>query len=462
MDKVLIIDDDEQICRFLSRCFKDMDVEADYRLSLAEGMAQISQNPPAVVFLDVFLPDGNGIDAIRTIRKFPDPPEIIIITGSEDPDGAETAMHNKAWDYIPKRGAVSNFKDALNRALEYRRQTHTVPLPGLSRDNIIGDSRRLNRCIDQAAKAAANEVPVIITGETGTGKEIFSKAIHDSSPRCRGDFVVVDCAALPDHLVESTLFGHTKGAFTGADNAKIGLMALADRGTLFLDEVGELPLAIQKKFLRALQEKKFRPVGSKTEIRSDFRLICATHRDLSGMVAKKEFREDLFFRLFSAKIQLPPLKDRDDDVILLTRHHLSKKARLTGAPDWTLSPELGEELRMYTWPGNIRELINTLDLVCSDAGQGTTLFPHHLPPHIRAFNIREKLSTGSSAMASAPMPSGDTVDALPTFKAHMDKSKKAYLESLLTLTRGNIPEACRCSGLSRAHLYRLLQQYELK
>ncbi|MCG8620120.1 MAG: sigma-54 dependent transcriptional regulator [Desulfobacterales bacterium] len=462
MDKVLIIDDDEQICRFLCQSFQGMAVDADYRLSLSEGIARISKSSPSVLFLDVNLPDGNGIDAIRTIRQFPDPPEIIIITGSEDPDGAETAMHNKAWDYIPKRGSIANFKAALNRALEYRRQTHAAPVPGLIRKNIIGDSRRLTHCIHQAAKASASDLPVIITGETGTGKEVFSKAIHDSSPRASGDFVVVDCAALPDHLVESTLFGHIKGAFTGADNTKLGLMALADRGTLFLDEVGELPLGVQMKFLRALQEKKFRPVGSKTEIRSDFRLICATHRDLPGMVAQKKFREDLYFRLFSAEIQLPPLKDRDDDISLLARHHLSRKARLTGAPAWKISPELTEELSLYAWPGNIRELINTLDLVCSDAGQGTTLFPHHLPPHIRAFNIREKLGTGTSAAAPSRVAAGETAAPLSTFKAHMDKSKKAYLVSLLAMTDGNIQAACKCSGLSRAHLYRLLQQYELK
>lgn len=465
---VLIIDDDEQICQLLSKVFSGMGLDTDYQLSLASGLDRIDRLRPEVLFLDVNLPDGNGIDAIQTIRKRPDAPEIIIITADEDADGAELAMQSKAWDYISKRGAIKDFKFALDRALEYRRQKklNTGAKP-VSRDGIIGTSRSISLCIDKVAKAAASELPVLISGETGTGKELFSKAIHDNSSQARGEFVVVDCAALPDHLVESTLFGHTKGAFTGADNSKTGLMALADKGTLFLDEVGELPLTIQKKFLRALQEKKFRPIGSKTEVHSDFRLICATHRDLSDMVARKQFREDLYFRLFSMEIQLPPLKDRDDDVSTLAAHHLARKARLTGTPAKTMSLEFIEELRGYSWPGNVRELMNTLDLAASEAGDGNRLFPHHLPSHIRAFNIRTKIHSRSPATPHPEAP-GDpgspdpSREDIQSFKTHMDDAKKAYLEALMTRTRGNVSEACACSGLSRGHLYRLLQQFGLK
>ncbi len=276
--------------------------------------------------------------------------------------------------------------------------------------------------------------------------------------------MVVDCAALPDHLVESTLFGHTKGAFTGADSHKIGLMALADKGTLFLDEVGELPLTLQRKFLRALQEKKFRPIGSKKELHSDFRLICATHRDLSDMVTHKQFREDLYFRLFSMEIQLPPLKDRENDVKILAEHHLARKAELSGSLPHGMSEEFIEELRCYSWPGNVRELMNSLDLVCSEACDGNQLFPHHLPAHIRAFNIRERINSREKRSPdSAPSPAAQVPsDQIQPFKAHMDNAKKLYMDNLLACSRGNIKDACSRSGLSRGHLYRLLQQFGLK
>ncbi len=466
MGKVLIIDDDEQICMLLSKIFRGMGLETNYQLNLTSGLTQISQTQPEVLFLDVNLPDGDGIEAIQTIRQFPNAPEIIIITADENADGAEIAMQSKAWDYISKRGSIENFKFALDRALEYRKQRQQNQSKiSVSREGIIGTSRRITLCIDKVGKAAISELPVLITGETGTGKELFSKAIHDNCERVNGEFVVVDCAALPPHLVESTLFGHTKGAFTGADRHKIGLMALADKGTLFLDEVGELPLAIQTKFLRALQEKKFRPIGSKEEVHSDFRLICATHRDLSDMVAQKQFREDLFFRLFSMEIQLPPLKDRDNDVRILAEHHLARKARLSDRLPHDMSREFLRELQCYSWPGNVRELMNTLDLVCSEAGTGNQLFPHHLPAHIRAFNIRERINSqdafshGSESYQPSQTPS---CGEIKPFKAHMDSAKKIYMENLLACSQGNIKEACSRSGLSRGHLYRLLQQFGLK
>ena len=299
MAKVLIIDDDEQVCKTLSRVFSRTGYNTFYQQTLQDGLASISSEKIDIVFLDVHLPDGNGLEAIKIIKQHPVAPEIIIITGSEDADGAELAMQSKAWDYIPKSGSYKKFEFALDRALEYRRQKLSKALSNdIKRDAIIGESPLISSCLDKVSRASKNNISILITGETGTGKELFSRAIHNNSEQCQFEFVVVDCAALPEHLIESTLFGHTKGAFTGADSDKTGLMKMADKGTLFLDEVGELPLSIQSKFLRALQEKQFRPIGSKKEIKSNFRLICATHCDLADMVEKKQFREDLFLEYF--------------------------------------------------------------------------------------------------------------------------------------------------------------------
>ncbi len=465
MPKVLIIDDDEQVCKLLSKVFEKAGSDTVYQQTLKQGLDQIFSDTIDVVFLDVNLPDGNGLEAIDTIKQHPVPPEIIIITADENVDGAALAMQSNAWDYISKSGSYKKFKFALDRALEYRKQklSHR-PHRKITRDTIIGESRQILKCLDGVSRAADNDLPVLITGETGTGKELFAKAIHTNSNRAHEGFVVVDCAALPEYLVESTLFGHIKGAFTGADSDKEGLMTIADKGTLFLDEVGELPLGVQKKFLRALQEKRFRPLGGKKEIQVDFRLICATHRDLRGMIKKNQFREDLFFRIFSINIELPPLKDRENDIEVLALHQLTQKKDFPKRNRCTMSPDFLEELKIYEWPGNVRELITTLNSVCSDAGDGSTLFPHYLPGHIKAHNIRKKFGTPEKKDLSTQKNSSHvqkTVTDL-SFKAHIEKMKQDYLLELLSSTNGDMKEACSRSGLSKSQLYRLMQQYNLK
>ncbi len=458
MSKILIIDDDDSVCRTLAKKFQRIDHEVSCALTLKQGLDKLLTEAVDIVFLDVNLPDGNGLEFIEVIREGAFDPEIIIMTGDSNPDGAELAMQLKAWDYIQKSGSQKVFEFSLTRALEYRRQkkskTNKIKI---NRGEIIGESPSISKCLDKVSTAAGNDLPILVSGETGTGKELFSKAIHRNSQRRDEEFVVVDCTALPEHLVESTLFGHKKGAFTGGDFDKTGLMKLADKGTLFLDEVGELPLGVQKKFLRALQEKRFRPLGGKKEIKSDFRLICATHQDLSDMVKKNQFREDLFFRMFSINIHLPPLKDRSKDIQILALHHLTRKKE-----SYTMSQEFLEEIQMYQWPGNVRELLNTIDQVCSDAGDGSTLFPHHLPGRIRAFNIRNKFSTPPNTSAHPPLSGEQTNGPNQKFKDHIGKIKYEYLYDLLATSRGDMKKACQVSGLSRSQLYRLMQQHKLK
>lgn len=460
MSKILLIDDDPLICKTLVEIFIKMDHTVDYSLTLKQGIDKVFAENFDIVFLDVNLPDGNGLEAIEIIHALPFPPEIIIMTGESNPEGAELAMKSRAWDYIQKKGSHKKIKFSLIRALKYRQQkqatSHNITI---KRKDIIGESPQISKCLDKVSTAAGNDLPILITGGTGTGKELFSKAIHNNSKRSDKEFVVVDCTALPENLVESTLFGHIKGAFTGADSYKTGLMKQADKGTLFLDEVGELPLNIQKKFLRTLQQKQFRPVGSQKEVQSDFRLICATHRDLSAMVKKNQFREDLFFRIFSINIHLPSLRDRGNDITTLALDRLSQKKNKC-----TMSQEFLEEIQTYEWPGNVRELINTIDLVCSEIEDEITLFPHHLPGHIRAFNMRKKFSRPNSVEKS--IKTSFSYKAKPgsrlKLKDQIEKTKYEYLHDLLSFAKGDIKEACRVSGLSKSHLYRLMQQYDLK
>ena len=274
MANVLIIDDDRAMCDMLSGRMRDMGHNATYALTLKAGLKQAFSESFDVVFLDVGMPDGNGLEALPKIRETPSSPEVIIITGAGSPDGAELAIKNGAWDYIEKPLSISAMSLPLIRALQYREDTRTLGSPvALDREGIVGNSPPMKACFDLMAQASASDANVLITGETGTGKELFAAAIHKNSPRAEKSFVVVDCATLPETLVESMLFGHEKGAFTGADKAKDGLIKQADGGTLFLDEVGELPLSVQKAFLRVLQERRFRPLGGKREIESDFRLV---------------------------------------------------------------------------------------------------------------------------------------------------------------------------------------------
>jgi two-component system NtrC family response regulator len=459
---VVIIDDDEQICRFLASAFRTITAHTAYHLTLSQGLERLESGDADVVFLDVNLPDGNGLEAVGRIQALPNAPEIIIMTGDTDPDGAELAMELNAWDYIEKSGSAKAFNLSLSRALEYRLQKQPRPFSGikaLERGPIIGQSEAITACLEKVAVAANADMPVLITGKTGTGKELFARAIHENSARQDKDFVVVDCAALPEHLVESTLFGHTRGAFTGADADKTGLLRLAHGGTLFLDELGELPGDIQKRFLRALQEKKFRPVGSRKEMKSNFRLVAATNKDLYALSRDGRFREDLYYRVMAMKIELPALVNRREDIVPIARHQMKgKKTREQGC---TLSREFLDELMAYEWPGNVRELKNAMDLACSHVVAGETLYPTHLPGHIRAYNIRQKISPGPGpGPGPGPVPDTGTI-AIP-LKAHVDKAKHDYLIRLMAQTRGDMRKTCRISGLSRGHLYSLFKKYGIK
>lgn len=462
MSKILIIDDDHNICEVLGERFKRMDHEVHWALTLKDGLDKICSDEWDVVFLDINLPDGNGLEAIDVIKETPVAPEVIIITGENDPEGAAIAIKSKAWDYIQKSGSPKQFEFSLIRALEYRKQKHAGSQDKkIQRKSIVGESRQIKLCLRNLLKVSQNDVPVLITGETGTGKELFAKAVHENSRRHQNNFVVVDCTSLPEHLVESVLFGHSKGAFTGADSDKTGLIAMADGGTLFLDEVGELPLAIQKKFLRALQEKRIRPVGSKREISSNFRLVSATHRNLRQMVKRASFREDFYFRIASIKIDTPPLRNRKSDIPLLVKHHMDRKLKLFNELPHELSQEFMEDLFAYDWPGNVRELLNALDYACSDAFRESMLYSKHLPDHIRVSNIQDRINPQQANDSNASPPAVSPPVETLSLKEYTEKMKQGYITHLVTHTQGNIKTACRLSGLSRGHLYLLLKKYNL-
>lgn len=444
--------------------------ETAYALTCCDGMAKALSNAFDLVLLDVDLPDCSGLDILPKIREVPSEPEVIIITGEGDPDGAELAVRNGAWDYIQKPASGDSMKLALLRALEFHEQKAARKLKdevgksvkSLNREGIVGESPKMRACLDLLAQAASSSASVIVTGETGTGKELFAWAIHENSPRSGKPFVVVDCAALTESLVESVLFGHEKGAFTGADKAQEGVIGQANGGTLMLDEMGELPLSVQKSFLRVLQEKRFRPVGGKREVHSDFRLIAATNRNLEQMVEGGQFRKDLFFRIRSLTIELPPLRERLEDISELAIYFMARQCRQYGTSTKGLSPEFLNVLMLYDWPGNIRELVHTMESSIIASGSEPILFPDHLPLHIRV-HLARKSVTRASSKACGPGTPTDSSEKIPKLQAVRDAAvaevEKQYLQRLLSLNGMSIKEACKTSGLSRTQLYCLLKKH---
>lgn len=462
--RILIIDDNDMFCDMLSRLICKLGMTPACEHTLQKGIEASDSNCFDVILLDVNLPDGSGLDIIPKLRKGPDPPEIIIITGHGHEDGAEIAIKNYAWDYIPKDASFQNLKLSLNRAVQYRKQKKaTASVPTLKRDDIIGKSPAITACIEKASQAARSDSPLLILGPTGTGKEIFARTIHESSPRSKNDFVVVDCSALPEQLVESTLFGHKRGAYTSADSERIGLVEQAHSGTLFLDEIGELPGEIQKKFLRVIQEKRFRPLGAKVEAESDFRLICATNRDLSEMVKNGRFRQDLYYRIRSMVIDLPPLIARKEDIPDLVGHHIKRHCKFTGAGPMDVSPDFIESLQDYDWPGNVRELFNVLNGIYAEVPEEVRIFSRYLPVHIRAEVARNRIRASISKPSNDRIPAeGTGGDDLVPLKELLDDTRANYMKNLMEYTQGNIAEACRVSGLSRGHLYDLLKKFNVR
>lgn len=461
MANILIIDDDLAICQALCRKMEKMGHLPQAAQSLETGRKIALEGEFDIILLDLELPDGNGLTALPDLLAAPSSPEVIIVTGTGDLNGADLAFKYGAWDFVPKPISLSSVALPVARALQYRSEKVAQNAPrSLDRSEIIGESHALRSCLNRVAQAAASQANVLITGETGAGKELIARSIHNNSRCAHADFVVVDCAALPKNLVESVLFGHEKGAFTGADQAADGLVAQADGGTLFLDEVGELPMAVQKSFLRVLQEHRFRPVGGRKETPSDFRLMAATNRDLDAMVSQGGFREDLLFRIRSFSIQVPPLRERIQDIEPLVFHQLARHGRRAERDSKGFSPEFMECLMAYDWTGNVRELFNTLDSALTSAGDAPTLYPKHLPANIRLTGVDEPSTEagGSRYLETPSLNFGAHLPSIRDYRAAMDVK---YLTELMRRAKGSITQACLASGLSKSQLHHLVKKHAI-
>jgi two-component system NtrC family response regulator len=465
MATVLIIDDDKLICDWIANVVTQLGHHPISARRLQEGLRKLRAESVDIVFVDVRLPDGSGLESLPKIKSAPSSPEVIVITGLGHPDEAELSITSGAWDYLEKPASFDAIKLPLLRALEYRSErTPRDMASALRRSGIIGDSEKITACLELVAQASDSDANVLITGETGTGKELFAKVVHANSRRAQRSFVVVDCTALPETLVESVLFGHVRGAYTGAETSEEGLIKQSDGGTLFLDEIGELPLAIQKKFLRVVQEHRFRPVGGRREIASDFRLLAATNRDLETMVREGRFREDLLFRLRTIVIDAPALREIPGDIKKLTTHYMNDLCRRFGIVAKRASPEFWEIINTYPWPGNVRELIQALEKALISAKEEPLLFPKHLPTYIRIHVARSHFPERPARQEKPGIRTG-VPDVPPQLKeirrAAVAEAERRYLKDLLSYCGGDKIRACRISGLSRSRFYTLLRRCRL-
>lgn len=463
MASVLIIDDDPSISYTLSRAAQRQGHTTSFARTLQEGKHKAAEEDFAVVFLDVRLPDGDGLSLLPILKGQTPSPEVIIITGAGEPEDAATAIANGAWEYIQKSDSIHQIAVTLERALRYHQERlssspQSSALP-LQRENIVGESPALRRALSTVEQYAASDVNALITGETGVGKEMFARAIHENSNRRHNPFVVVDCAALPDSLAEGILYGYTKGSFTGAARESTGLVMQADNGTLFLDEVGELSLEVQKKFLRILQEHTVRPIGSTKELRSNFRLIAATNRSLETMVEQGTFRSDLLFRIKALHLPLPSLMERKEDIHLLVEKFIELLCRQYNIPPKKVDPELLEVLESYNWPGNVRELRHAIDHAISAARNEPLLFSQHIPQMIRISVAKQRVAETPARLS--PLP--ETKEELPSLQEFRTEGyrrlEEQYLKDLMRLTGWVIKDACAISQLSRSRLYALLKEH---
>ena len=434
---ILVVDDEAAQRRLLGSFVESLGFQVREAASAEDALEAIRTASPEMVLLDVRLPGMSGIDALAEIRKLAGELPVLLITAYADLRQAVAAMKGGADDYLPKPIDLDELEVAIADAVGTARQGPQPgdrPLPELPA-GFVCESPAMRRVVETAAVVAPSSAPVLITGESGTGKEVVAQLIHQWSPRAEGPLVAANCAGLPESLIESALFGHTKGAFTGAEGDRQGFFRAAHRGTLFLDEIGELPLHLQPKLLRALESAEITPVGSDAPVEIDTRLVAATNRDLGQAVADGRFRDDLYYRINVVELIVPPLKERHQDMLPLARQFA---AEFAGSPV-RLSPQGIQCLLSHTWPGNVRELRNAIQRACLLC-RGDVILPEHLPPKI------------------APLASG--TGPADRGAGRLSQVERATILATLEECDGNRTQAAKKLGISRRALIYQLRAIE--
>jgi DNA-binding NtrC family response regulator len=436
MTRILVVDDDPHARDLLRRLLSSLGqiIEA---ANPAEAQAALADEPPDLVLTDMAMPDpSDGLTVLRAVKALCPETPVVVVTAYGNIEGALDTIQQGAFDYLSKPFDVDAIARVVRRALEQKRllEENRTLRQQVKRTTLVGRSQVLLEVYKQVARAAATNVPVLITGETGTGKEMVARALHQRSERASGPFIPVDCGAISESLMESELFGHAKGAFTGATGARRGLFEEADGGTLFLDEIGDVGPKIQSQLLRALQENAIRRVGESTAVAVDVRVVAATNKDLAQFVREGKFREDLLYRLDVVQLHLPALRDRREDVPALVEHFAARHAR--GGVSPVVTEKAIERLMAYDWPGNVRELENVV-------------------ARALAFNV-----TGVLGPQDFPEPIGDAprkLAGLAGDNPSLAELSRRYAAHVLQMVGGNKSEAARLLEVDRKTLYKLLE-----
>lgn len=450
---VSIVDDDHSLRRLLEFTLKAWGYASQTFGNGEALLKSLDDNPGDVVLMDHMMPGLSGLDTLKALReRFPDLP-VIMLSAQGKIDVAVDLMRAGATDYFTKPVDLKRLQFALNNAISMHRlkdrvrQLQDTLESSVRFDNIVSSSGAMQHVLKLVDKARNSDINVLIEGESGTGKELIARAIHFNGHRKDRPFVVINCAAIPRELLESELFGHERGSFTGAVERKIGKFEAAHTGTIFLDEIGELDMTLQAKLLRVIQTKQFERIGGLETLTTDARIVSATNRDLLALAEERQFREDLYYRLCTFPIKLPPLRDRPAEIPLLTEHFLAQFARREGKPGLTMLPETIAMLQRHTWPGNVRELQSVIERAVLLA-DGDTMRPEDLPQSLR---IGGATASGISSGLFATKE-----DVLP-----LERIKEMAIRRAITLFDGNMTETARVLGIGRTTLYDLIKKYDI-
>jgi DNA-binding NtrC family response regulator len=451
-EAVLVVDDERDLAESCAYFLERAGYLARCASSAAEALDALAKDRFALVISDVRMPRMSGMDLLDEIKQRDPDVEVLLITGYPDLAMAVAAIKRGAFDYLAKPYAEKDLMERVAKALAHRQmKERNVELKERLRSGagglqLLHASMAFGKVLEMLDRAARTDASVLLLGESGTGKELLAHYLHDHSPRAGRPFVPVDCASIPAELIESELFGHRKGAFTGAASDKLGLFALADGGTLFLDELGELPLPFQSKLLRAIQERSVRPVGGSEALPIDVRIVAATNRNLQREVEQGRFRDDLFYRLDVVRVEVPPLRDRPEDVPVLIEHFVRRFGEAVGVTG--VSAEVLQVLRSHHWPGNVRQLRNVIERACA-LGHPGELQLADLPPEVRSRDL--------------PIGGDGGEGTFQEIKArHIAALESAYLESLLRKYKGNVTHCSEEAGMARSAFQKLMQKYGIR
>lgn len=467
MTSLLVVDDEPAIRHAFRRAFRDADWTWYEAESAQEAVAWMSRQRPDVVILDIHLPDASGLETFHRLRQLDPRVPIVLITGHGTTELAIEAIKAGAFDYLLKPLDLSTLRGIIEHALRTSQlMTRPAAMPEVESappdgDHLIGRCSAMQAVYKAIGRVATQDVTVLITGETGTGKELVARAIYQHSHRASQPFIPINCGAIPDNLIESELFGHERGAFTGADRKRIGRFEQANGGTIFLDEVADLPLAAQVKMLRLLQEQRFERVGGNETVHTNVRVIAATNAHLSSLVADGRFRQDLYFRLNVFNIHLPPLRERQSDLPLLVEHYLQRYSRQFGKVYQGISPEALERLMSYHWPGNVRELQTILKQAILEM-RGSILLEQDIPKTLTQLNndiaqpsatrwdwekfIQDRINAGSVDLHAEAIQRLE-LELLTRVLKHTDGNQLKAAQ-ILGITRGSLRTKIRTLGIT--------------